>query len=142
MEIIKQCVLALTGLSAGFVVSGGVFAFLAVVGIIPRLAHKSGTCKSIRFYECAVIFGGIFGAGTIVFDYKIPVGIIGEIVMGLSYGVFLGCFAVCLAEVLNVLPILGRRAGIQKGMGYFIVALAAGKTVGALLYFFTEGFAK
>jgi stage V sporulation protein AB len=62
--------------------------------------------------------------------------------MGFTYGVFLGCLAVCLAEILNVLPILGRRAGLQKGMGFFVIALAAGKTAGALIYFFGQGFSK
>ena len=142
METVRQCALALTGLCAGLVVSGAVFAFIAVVGIIPRIAHRTGTAKYIRFYEETVIIGGIFGAGSLAFDYSIPIGRVGEAVVGFTYGVFLGCLAVCLAEVLNVVPILGRRAGLQKGMGFLIVALALGKSAGALIYFLLPGFAK
>ncbi|MCL2704311.1 MAG: stage V sporulation protein AB [Defluviitaleaceae bacterium] len=142
MEVLKTGALIITGLCAGLVVSGAVFAFIAVVGIIPRLAHKSGTQRYIKFYEECIIAGGIFGAGSLAFNYKIPIGMLGNIITGLTYGVFLGCLAVCLAEILNVLPVLGRRAGLQKGLGFFIIALAAGKAAGALIYFIVPGFIK
>jgi len=45
-----------------------------------------------------------------------------------------------LAEVLNVIPILTRRGRLQHGMFYFVLAIALGKLVGALLYFLIPGF--
>ena len=58
------------------------------------------------------------------------------VVYGLASGVFLGCLAVALAEVLNVFPVLFRRANLKNGLGFLITAFAAGKTVGGLVYFF------
>ncbi|MCL2407912.1 MAG: stage V sporulation protein AB [Defluviitaleaceae bacterium] len=125
------------GLCSGFVVSGAVFAFIVAIGIVPRLAIRSGTQKYVRFYENMISVGGVFGATTIFVDYSIPIGQVGGAVTGLAYGVFLGCLAVCLAEVLNVLPIMARRAKLQKGISVFIFSLAVGKAAGALVYFFS-----
>ena len=50
----------------------------------------------------------------------------------------LGCLAVALAEVLNVFPVLFRRANLKNGLGFLITAFAAGKTVGGLVYFFLD----
>jgi stage V sporulation protein AB len=139
-DFLKNAIVALTGLSAGFIISGAIFAFIAAIGIIPRIAMKSKTQRYIKFYEESVVVGGIFGAGSLAFDYSIPVGIPGGAVTGLAYGIFLGCLCVCLAEVLNVLPVFARRAGLQKGLGFFITALAIGKAAGALIFFLVPGF--
>jgi len=140
MSLLRYIMLALVGLSAGFVVAGGVFAFIAAIGIIPRLARRSKTRGSIRFYEMAVIIGGIFGATTLAVNYNIPLGQVGAVIFGAAYGVFLGCLAVCLAEILNVLPVMSRRAGLQRGLGFLLPAFALGKASGALIYFFVPGF--
>ena len=55
-------------------------------------------------------------------------------------GIFVGVLAMALAEVLNVMPILMRRARLNKGITWFVVSFALGKLLGSLLYFLKDGF--
>lgn len=138
--IIKYIILCLIGIGSGIVISGAVFAFIAIIGVVPRMALKTDTESKIKTYETAIILGGIFGAFTIFFNYYIPVNPLIVAVFSLCIGVFFGCIAVSLAEILNVLPILARRMNINRGIKYFILALALGKALGSVLYYFVPGF--
>ena len=140
MIIIKNLFLILIGLGSGVIISGAVFAFIAMIGIVPRLADKTDTANKIKLYEEAIILGGIFGAAEIYFNYSLPIGNIPVIILSLLIGMFTGCLAVSLAEVLNVIPILIRRSNIVNGLKYFVLAIAIGKLVGSIIYFFIEGF--
>lgn len=140
MTVIKYVFLILLGLGAGVVISGAVFAFIAIIGVVPRLAVKTKTERYIKLYEEAIIAGGIFGVFTIMYDYYIPIGVVPVIILGTCIGIFYGCLAVSLAEVLNVIPILSRRTRLYKGLKYFIIALALGKAAGSMLYYFVDGF--
>ncbi|MDO5388894.1 MAG: stage V sporulation protein AB [Clostridia bacterium] len=140
MTIIKYIILIILGIGGGAVISGAVFAFIAIIGIVPRLAEKTKTEKYVMFYENAIIAGGIFGAFTIFFNYYIPIGVIPVMLFGLFIGIFYGCLAVSLAEILDVIPILTRRTMLYRGIKYFIVALALGKALGAVLYYCADGF--
>ena len=136
MAIAKYIVFSLLGFGGGIVISGAVFAFIAIIGVVPRLAQKSHTEKYIKLYEEAIIWGGILGASCLSFDFYFPIGIIGTIIFSLSYGVV----AVSLAEVLNVLPIIHRRFNLNKGLQYFLLSLALGKAFGSILYYTIFGF--
>lgn len=140
MTILKYLMLIILGISGGAVISGAVFAFIAIIGVVPRLADKTKTNRYIILYENAIIMGGIFGAFTILFNYYLPIGVISVIIFGLFIGIFYGCLAVSLAEVLNVIPILTRRTMLNKGIKYFVIALALGKALGAILYYMIDGF--
>lgn len=140
MLILKYLILILLGIGSGAVISGAVFAFISIIGIVPRLAEKTKTNKYIVFHENAIIAGGIFGAFSIMFNYYIPIGIIPAMLFGFFIGIFYGCLAVSLAEVLDVIPILTRRTRVYKGLKYFIIAIALGKATGAILYYFVDGF--
>lgn len=140
MTLIKILVLIIIGFGSGVVISGAVFAFIAIIGIVPRLAQKTQTEKYIQFYEEAIIIGGIFGTSTIIFDYYFPVGKIIVIMLSLCVGIFYGCLAVSLAEILDVVPILARRGRIRQGIMYLITAIALGKMLGSILYYFIPGF--
>ena len=135
MMLIRQAVLGLIGLAAGVTTAAGVYALITVVGIIPRLAGKSRTGKYIRFYETAVIVGGISGCITDIYQLSIVVGRIGLGVMGTAYGVFIGSLIMSLAETLDVFPIMVRRVRLEKGLPYIVLGLAAGKAMGAFLFF-------
>ncbi|MDR1703417.1 MAG: stage V sporulation protein AB [Clostridiales bacterium] len=135
-------VAAFTAFCGGIMVSGGVFAFIAAIGIVPRLAKRTGTGGYVRIYEEAIIAGGIFGCCTLFLDYRIPAGIIAACAAGAFSGVFFGCLTICLAEILYVLPILQRRAGLKKGLSIAVSSFAVGKLAGSLVYFFAEGFNK
>ena len=57
------------------------------------------------------------------------------VLYGLSAGMFVGCIAVALAEILNTFPILFRRAKLKVGLQWVMWTMAVGKTCGALYYF-------
>mgnify|MGYP000916618933 CR=1 FL=1 len=139
-EIFKQALMVLIAFASGIVVSGGVFAFIAVIGIVPRIAWKTKTIKYVPLYEDAITLGGIFGCSTLFIDYSIPLGKIFTAGVGLASGIFVGCLAVSLAEVLNVIPIFMRRLRTTENLQYMILALALGKLIGSILYFFVPGF--
>lgn len=140
MEFFKYIILIILGFGAGVVIAGAVFAFIAIIGVVPRLAQKTKTQKYIKFYEEAIIWGGIFGTSTMLIEYYLPIGSVLTIIYSLCIGIFYGALAVSLAEVLNVIPILSRRGRIKEGMMYFITAIAVGKLLGSLLYYFVPGF--
>lgn len=140
MNLVKTLFIIIIGFGSGVVIAGAVFAFIAIIGIVPRLAQKTQTEKYIKLYEEAIIIGGIFGTSTMIIDYYMPIGKIAVIFLSICVGIFYGCLAVSLAEVLDVIPILTRRGRIKKGMTYFITAIAFGKLLGSLLYYFIPGF--
>ena len=128
------------GLASGAVISGAVFAFIAAIGVVPRMAKRTATEESIIIYEEAIIWGGIFGATTIIFDWHLPALQAVAVPLGLFAGIFFGVLAMSLAETLDVLPILSKRLAIKDGIFWFIAATAIGKAAGSLLYFIVSGF--
>ena len=62
-----------------------------------------------------------------------------EIGLGLLYGIFVGYLAMSIAEILDVIPILGRRLRLTKALPWVMTVLALGKTVGTLIQFFVPG---
>jgi len=140
MEALKIILAAAIGVGTGLVVSGAVFAFITIVGVVPRLAQKTKTERHIRIYESAIILGGIFGTLTGVVQFTLPIGTVAVIILALANGIFFGALAMSLAEVLNVIPILTRRGRLQHGMFFFVLAIALGKFIGALIYFLIPGF--
>ncbi len=140
MLIIKQAICIIIGFASGLIISGAVFAFIAAIGVVTRLAQKTGTSKYIMIYEEAITFGGIFGALTDIIDFHIPIGKPFAIFICFCLGTFFGCLAMSLAEVLDAIPILLRRVRIKQGMFFFILAIAVGKLIGSLLYFIIPGF--
>ena len=132
LNLILLCLFFFCG---GIIIAGGVFAFIAIIGIVPRFAQKTNTSQYIKIYEEAIMLGGIFGTLTMLFDFRVPTGQFGNVVAGLFYGIFVGCLAVSIAEVIDVIPILCRRASIKQGISIFIIMIALGKTIGSLAYF-------
>ena len=109
METIKGILAIIIAFASGIIISGAVFAFIAIIGVVPRLAQKTRTEDKIRFYEEAIIWGGIIGTVSTVYDFYIPIGKVLAVMYAGCIGIFFGCLAVSLAEILNVLPILTRR---------------------------------
>ena len=128
--------MALIGLSAGSIVAGGLFGFVVSLGIVSDFADRTGTADRIGLYEDAVAVGGVLG--NLVLLYDIPLTAISPLmgVFGIFSGIFVGCWALALAEVLNVFPIFLRRINVTKGIGFVILGIAIGKVLGALVYFF------
>ena len=140
MNLFFQILVAVMGFSAGGSVAAGIFAFISAIGIVPRMAKKTGTQKYIPFYEDAITIGGIFGTTTMFIHYYLPIGSVLVAFLAFTNGIFIGCLAIALAEVLNVIPIFLRRSRITAGIPILICAIAFGKMLGSLLYFVIEGF--
>ena len=58
-----------------------------------------------------------------------------QAVFGLFSGVFVGCLALAIAEMLDSIPIFTRRIGFRHGLGFMVLATALGKLAGSLIYF-------
>lgn len=140
--MLLKIIMGIISFSFGIATAAGVFAFIVIIGIVPRLAQKSNTQKYIILYENFIILGGVFGTLPWVYNFQIRIGIIGSIVAGLCAGIFVGCLAVSLAEILDVIPIMSRRIKLKTGLCCFVISIAVGKMLGALIYFFIPGFAE
>ena len=133
---IREILLAIAGLSAGVAVAGGLFSFIVELGVIADFADRTHTGDKVLFYEDCAALGGILGNLVTVFYTGIPAGLPELAVFGIFTGIFVGCWAMALAEILNVFPVFMRRARITRYLSLFIVCLAAGKGLGACLFFF------
>lgn len=129
---IKVFLLIFVGLGWGLAVGSGFVAFLAVLGIIPRLTQLSKTEKYIHAYEWAVVLGAISGSTVSLNDMTFHLSPYYTIPIGLLCGMFIGLLAAALTEVLNVFPILAKRIGVHKKIIYLLMALVLGKIIGSL----------
>lgn len=148
--------LIILGGSYGLLAAAGVFTVLVAVGLVPRFAGKTHTAGHAVLYEEMVIFGTVAGRIATVFSeycqfgrwwrQRFPqyislldgIGIFWQIVFGLFAGMFIGCLALAIAEMLDSIPIFSRRISFRHGMGLAILSMAAGKICGSVLYFLTE----
>lgn len=135
----KIC-LSLLALIFGTATSAGTFALLVTLGIIPRMIARTQTAGRIVVYENMICLGGTVGCLLSLFPaFRLPEGMLGGWLIplfGLCAGIFVGCQAVALAEILNVFPIMFRRIKLKEGLSYIMVAMALGKVAGSLFYFF------
>ena len=139
MMLGSHIMLTILGVIFGLAVSAGTFAFLLVIGVVPRMVGKSNTASHAIFYENAIILGGTIGNLLSVFpDIRIWLGSPLLIVYGLCAGIFVGCIAVALAEILNTFPIMFRRANLKMGLSFVMTCMAFGKACGAFFYFWNH----
>ena len=70
---LKEALLLLAGLAAGSTVAAGVYAFLVVIGVYPRLIGKTATASKgkIFLYETIIALGGLFGNVVDLFTEKV-----------------------------------------------------------------------
>lgn len=163
---VKQLFLAVYGVSAGLLVSAGIFTVLLAVGMAPRFIGKTHTAKKVFLYEECIVWGSMLSA---VFSAILPLthagawvrehifakmagnreifltiaDIGGKIVLGISglfMGMFVGCLALAIAEMLNSIPIFARRTSYRHGLGVAVLAVAIGKMLGSLYYFWNGTF--
>lgn len=154
---LKQVFLGIMGISFGVFAAGGVFTVLISVGLIPRFAGKMHVSRKVFLFEEAVVCGTLFGDFFSVFDRYCHIGdfvmenqvfgigrteavwhmagMAALIIFGLFAGIFVGCLALAIAEMLNTIPIFSRRIGFRHGLGIAVLAMALGKAAGSLLYF-------
>ena len=154
---IRQLLLFLIGISSGLIVSAGVFTVLISVGLIPRFAGKMHVARKIFVLEetvvCGTLVGGFFSifrdwgmVGEFVREHELFgrnatqgvwnfIGTLFLMLFGVFAGIFVGCLALAIAEMLNTIPVFARRVGFRHGLGIAILAVALGKLIGSLIYF-------
>ncbi len=133
----------LLGISYGALSAAGVFTVFVAVGLVPRFAGKTHTANKILVYEEMVVFGTIVGCIASIFRDELPrvvwaplPGILFQVIYGVFSGIFVGCLALAIAEMLDSIPIFSRRISLRHGLGLAILSMAAGKFLGSLFYFF------
>ena len=160
---LKFVFMVISAFGFGLLSSGGVFTVFVSVGLVPRFADKTHTAAYIMKYENAIVAGTILGClfsiyskglspgfgkfgelplpGAGAFTKELP--FLGSItwgslilaVFGIFAGMFVGCFAIAIAEMLNTIPIFERRISLGKGSGIVILSIALGKALGSFLYY-------
>lgn len=130
----NQILLAVIGLSSGMLVAGGLFSFIVSLGVVSDFADRTHTGHMVLLYEDAVALGGICGNLAYIYQLQLTQSAILLGTFGLFAGIFVGCWAMALAEVLNVFPIFIRRAKLIRAVPFIILGIAIGKGVGAFIY--------
>ncbi len=133
-----QVLMAVIGLSAGMVVAAGLFSFISELGVVSDFADRTHTGEHILLYENSVALGGILGNIFFLYGIRIPFGGWLLPVFGLFAGIFVGCWSMALAEILNVFPVFVRRVKLLRGIQYLILGVALGKGVGALICYYNR----
>lgn len=128
--------LAILGFSAGSAVSCGVFAILVKLGVFTRIVEFLREAKNIRLLESFIVFGGIAGNLITVFTFDLPFGIVGLIIAGLFWGMYIGWLNMALAETLSMFSVVFRRIKLKYGLGITIIFIALGKLAGSMFYFY------
>lgn len=142
----NEVILSFLGLCSGLLVAGGVFTVLFVVGLVPRFACKTGTARYEIWYEECIITGTLLGCICSVFQVPNVFGVwltqVSEMlskgflmIIGGFAGVFVGCLALALAELLDSVPIFARRVKYKKNFKPVLWSIALGKLCGSLVYF-------
>ena len=137
---VQQILLGIIGLSSGVAVAGGLFSFIVELGVIADFADRTHTGDQILFYEDCVALGGMLGNLFFLFRPALsalfPIQTVLLVIFGPFAGIFTGCWAMALAEIMNVFPVFMRRTRIVRYITVLVVCTALGKGLGALLFFF------
>lgn len=152
----RSIFLIILGSSFGLLAAAGVFTVLVAVGLVPRFAGKTHTAGKVLLYEEMVVVGTIAGGIVSIFpEYFRPaeflrehfgqyvwlweaLGLVGQGVFGVFAGMFVGCLALAIAEMLDSIPIFARRISFRHGLGLAVLSMALGKLGGSLFYFLNE----
>ena len=142
LMLLKSLFLILVGISSGLGVAAGTFAFLFIIRIIPRMIQKAGLEHKIIYLENMIFRGVLFGTILTLFSWKKKwlFEILGKTLLtifGMSAGIFVGCLAVALAEILDTFPIFFRRLNLKDEFGETLLfVMSIGKMLGSLFFFF------
>ena len=131
----RQIFLLFLGVSGGGLVAAGVYAFITILGLVPRLAARTHTAAQVKRYENWIILGSAFGNLVNLFDMPLMGGYVLMALWGVCSGIFVGCLVMSLAETLDTVPTINRRIRLSVGIQYVIAGIGIGKTAGSRVYF-------
>ena len=126
--MLQQVFLSIVGFCSGIIIAGGVVGLLIGLSIVPRYAGITHTGKHILLYEDITLLGIVCGNLFFLYGWHIPGGI------------FLGGWIMALAEMADVFPIFSRRIKLTNGIRWVVIAVAFGKALGSLYYFYKRWF--
>lgn len=135
---IRQALVIIIGVASGAAIASAVFALIVKLGILTRLAAWTKTSRDMKLYEDCILLGGTVGNLVTLYEFPIRLGILAQIIPGLFFGIYIGCFYMALAEALHAVPVLMRRVNIKKGVGCILLSMALGKAFGAFYYFWNN----
>ncbi|MDD5803660.1 stage V sporulation protein AB [Blautia sp. HCP3S3_H10_1] len=138
--MLQQIFLSIIGFCSGIIIAGGVVGLLIGLSIVPRYAGVTHTGKHILLYEDITFLGIMCGNLFFLYGWHIPGNTFFLILYGLFSGIFLGGWIMALAEMADVFPIFSRRIKLTNGIRLAVIAVALGKTLGSLYYFFKRWF--
>lgn len=133
---VREILLAVIGFSAGLIVAGGLFSFITSLGVVSDFADRTHTGSRILLYEDATALGGILGNLFSIYQFRLPGAPWFLLIFGLFSGIFVGGWAMALAETLNIFPIFIRRVKLIQSIPYIILSVALGKGIGAFIFYF------
>lgn len=147
MEYLNYTLMLICGFAAGFMTAAAYVAFVAMLGIFPKVAAKTKTAGECILYENCLMIGVLLAtllqfclsydsAG--IQPVSLPLEVIGIIILcfiGLFGGIYIGFLIGGLSEVLNVIPIYAKKAHIKKRFSTVIFCYALGKGVFILIQF-------
>ena len=132
----KLIILAFGGFTFGLLTAAGVFTVFSAVSLIPRFVGSTHSAKEIWLYEDMVIGGTIFGGIYSVSSDLLKLGEMVKnwlpeaawlwmgytllIVCGVFAGMFTGCLALAIAEMLDSIPIFTHRISFRHGVGCMV----------------------
>lgn len=146
--MLQYLLLIISGLSAGFLTAAAYVAFIAMLGVFPKIAARTNTAKQCILYENCLMIGILlatllqfcvnFHPSSLPQSELLPptFGMLLLALIGLFGGIYIGFLIGGLSEVLNVIPTYAKKARIQKRIGLLIIFLALGKGVFSLIYLF------
>ena len=86
---IKHLFLGVIGLISGGAIAAGTFAFVMIIGVVPRLIGKAHKAAGTMWFENCIIAGAILGCVVSTFpEIPIPFGHMMLVLYGLSAGIF------------------------------------------------------
>ena len=106
------------------------------MGVIPRLLARTNTAKYTALFENGIVVGGILGNLYSLFGFPLPVTIAGIAIIGMFWGIYVGCLAMAIAETLNVIPYFINKSKLKIGISAIIIAIALGKGSGTFFQLF------
>lgn len=135
-DFLTNILLFFIGISSGAVVAAGLYAFLIIIGVITRLVARTQSAEHISLYEDFIVLGATWGNIVYLFEYSPPFNIIGLVLVGTFSGIFVGCLAAALAEIVETIPVFSKRINLTTGLPIIVVVMALGKSIGSLFQIF------
>ncbi len=134
--MISIFVAVLLSFSTGITVASAIFAFISVIGLLPRFIGKTGTTKKIMFYENIIVVAGVVSALIYTFDIQFNISKVIMWYYMFCLGIFVGSLAVCLTEVIDVLPVVAKFSNFKTKVKYIILTIAIAKGFGAFIFYY------